>query len=514
MSSTQAKLTSRSENTTSVSGVTGTHSFDKAEVESFSEYISNELREDKDVKSKLPIHSEALFDKLKDGIIFCKLINIASPQTIDERVINMKGNLNPWQLNENLELAINSAAGIGCKTVNITRTSIQEGLPHIVLGLLWQVLKRCLTKDISIKHHPELVLLLKEGESLESFIKLPTEEILMRWVNYHMDKSGSSRKITNFSSDVTDSEIYTRLLKQIAPECCTLSPLNESDMEKRADKMLNEAAKIDCRKLVKPLDVVKGNSKLNLAFVANLFNTRPALEAPKDMTDYANLLDLDGEGTREERAFTFWIQSLGVNVANLFDDLRDGRMFAEILEKIKPGCLEGKKIEKYPRNVFQAVGNCNVCVAASEHIGVKVNNISGKDINDGNKKLVLAVVWQLMKISLLDTLKNLGGGKAVSEDDVLKWANKTVGHTTISSFEDSSLTDGVFLINLCHAISPQSCNLEMISDDKEQNAKYAISVARKIGAVVFLLWEDIVEVKKKMILSFVASLMLLSHKKK
>ena len=70
MSSTQAKLTSRSENTTSVSGVTGTHSFDKAEVESFSEYISNELREDKDVKSKLPIHSEALFDKLKDGIIF------------------------------------------------------------------------------------------------------------------------------------------------------------------------------------------------------------------------------------------------------------------------------------------------------------------------------------------------------------------------------------------------------------------------------------------------------------
>lgn len=39
------------------------------------------------------------------------------------------------------------------------------------------------------------------------------------------------------------------------------------------------------------------------------------------------------------------------------------------------------------------------------------------------------------------------------------------------------------------------------------NAKYAISMARKIGCCIFLLWEDIIEVQPKMILTFVGSLM-------
>jgi len=46
--------------------------------------------------------------------------------------------------------------------------------------------------------------------------------------------------------------------------------------------MLQEADKIDCRTFVGPSEVVKGNYKLNLAFVANLFNSYPALEKPDD----------------------------------------------------------------------------------------------------------------------------------------------------------------------------------------------------------------------------------------
>jgi hypothetical protein len=39
------------------------------------------------------------------------------------------------------------------------------------------------------------------------------------------------------------------------------------------------------------------------------------------------------------------------------------------------------------------------------------------------------------------------------------------------------------------------------------NAKYAINVARKLGCCVFLLPEDIVEVKSKLLLTFVGALM-------
>ena len=65
----------------------------------------------------------------------------------------------------------------------------------------------------------------------------------------------------------------------------------------RAERMLQEADKIGCRSFVSPNDVVSGNYKLNLAFVANLFNTYPALEKPDDFDPE----DIHGE-TREEKS--------------------------------------------------------------------------------------------------------------------------------------------------------------------------------------------------------------------
>ncbi len=67
----------------------------------------------------------------------------------------------------------------------------------------------------------------------------------------------------------------------------------------RAEKMLQQAGKIGCRKFVRPKDVVKGNQRLNLAYVAHLFNTYPALKAPDGLPDF----DLGEYGeTREEKS--------------------------------------------------------------------------------------------------------------------------------------------------------------------------------------------------------------------
>jgi plastin-1 len=43
--------------------------------------------------------------------------------------------------------------------------------------------------------------------------------------------------------------------------------------------------------------------------------------------------------------------------------------------------------------------------------------------------------------------------------------------------------------------------------EKQDNAKYVIGCARKMGCTVFLLWEDIVEQKPKMLLTFLAAVM-------
>jgi plastin-1 len=42
--------------------------------------------------------------------------------------------------------------------------------------------------------------------------------------------------------------------------------------------------------------------------------------------------------------------------------------------------------------------------------------------------------------------------------------------------------------------------------------RYAISLTRKIGGSIFLVWEDIVEVKPKMILTLIGTLMALDAK--
>lgn len=46
-----------------------------------------------------------------------------------------------------------------------------------------------------------LIALLRDGESLEDLMKLSPEELLLRWVNYHLEEAGSG-KINNFSSDI------------------------------------------------------------------------------------------------------------------------------------------------------------------------------------------------------------------------------------------------------------------------------------------------------------------------
>ena len=68
----------------------------------------------------------------------------------------------------------------------------------------------------------------------------------------HSFKAGCSRLIRNFSDDIKDSEIYTELLAQVAPKYVGLdkNALTREDWLERAEMMLTNAEKIDCRAFV------------------------------------------------------------------------------------------------------------------------------------------------------------------------------------------------------------------------------------------------------------------------
>jgi plastin-1 len=58
------------------------------------------------------------------------------------------------------------------------------------------------------------------------------------------------------------------------------------------------------------------------------------------------------------------------------------------------------------------------------------------------------------------------------------------------------LADGRFLISLCGAIEPRAVDMQYVmagetEEEKANNAKYVLSLARKLGAVIFCVWEDI-----------------------
>lgn len=133
---------------------------------------------------------------LLDGLVLCKLVNDSVPDTIDTRVLNVPRQkaLNAFQITENNNIVITSAKAIGCSVVNIGSSDIAEGREHLILGLIWQIIRRGLLSRVSLKEHPELYRLLEDGETIEELLRLPPDQILLRWFNFHLKAAGWHRK--------------------------------------------------------------------------------------------------------------------------------------------------------------------------------------------------------------------------------------------------------------------------------------------------------------------------------
>ncbi|TIB77250.1 hypothetical protein E3Q22_03120 [Wallemia mellicola] len=502
------------------------HTINEDERSEFTRHINQVLDGDADVGNKLPLPTDnfQLFDETRDGLILSKLINDAVPDTIDERVLNKpKGRtLNAFQATENNNIVIQSAKAIGCQVVNIGSQDLVEGREILILGLIWQIIRRGLLSRIDIKNHPELYRLLEQDEALEDFLRLPPDQILLRWFNYHLKNAGWHRRVSNFTKDVSDGENYTILLNQLKPAECSRQPLQQTDLYQRAEMILQNADTIGCRKYLTPNAMVGGNGKLNLAFVAHLFNTHPGLE-PLNEEEVPEIEEFDAEGEREARVFILWLNSLDVNPAvyNLFEDVSDGLVLLQAFDKIAPGSVVWRRVAK-PKpeqelSRFKRVENTNYVCELCVKNGMHLVGIQGADIVDGTRTLVLGTVWQIMRLSIGVTLSSLSkNGKQITDVDMVRWANDRVAQagkrSSMRSFKDSSLRSGHFFLDLLDALKPGYVDYSLVNDGRTDddaflNNKLAISVARKIGCLVFVVPEDLVEVRQKLVLTFIGAIM-------
>lgn len=513
------------------------HSYAQEEMAAFSDHLNYVLGDDKQLKYLMPINPEGmdLCKKISDGVLLAKFINAAAPDTIDMRAVNKrkgKRDLSLFQVNENNNLVVEAAKAIGAKVTNIGAGDLREGTdkPHLVLGLIWQLVKIQLLAQINLKEHPELIRLLKDDETLSDLLAMPAEQLLLRWFNYHLEQAEHPRRVKNFGKDVKDSECYTVLLNRINPGKCDKKALGMKDKKKRAARVLDQAKNAGVKVFIKPVDITAANERLNLAFTASVFNHMPGLEpiTEEEQKDLAGMMDDDHGDSREERAFRMWINTLGLKdlyINNLFQDCKDGLVLLKVMNKIEPGCVTWRKVEKKPKNRFKKISNCNYVVVLGKSLKFSLVTTAGSDITDGNKLLVLGLVWQMMRHHTMRFLAELShNGKQIDEKDIMAWANKQVQSTgncdiEISKFNDPQLRNGLYFINLLASVAEKIIDWDLVTDGESDedallNARYAISIARKLGCTIFLLPEDILEYRSKMCLTFTAAIMMYQLKGK
>lgn len=477
----------------------------------FAKLINKTFEGDDSLAAYLPLDPETndIFPKAEDGKIYSKLCNYICPGTVDERVL-YTGALSREDEITNVNLVLNSAKSIGC-FCDVQALDLVNGKRKDILEFFYSLLKLVVFKTITIQDFPQLLRLKGEKEEVEEMLTIDSETILIRWFNMHLKNAGYDA-LTNFGKDVKDSKRYLNLLNQISSEC-DKSAVDEADDLVRADAVLTNAEKIGTFNCLINEDIVGGSERLNLLYTAEIFNANIGMsEATSEEKMLANrLLADDEEGEREERTYRIWINSLKIpgqpKVNNLYEQCRSGVLLLKIIDKIQPGSVNWKIVDQKTKNNFKLGVNCQEVIDSCKKCKYHTVGIGGLDIRQGVKKMILAIVWQLMRAHTLQII----GEK--SEEELIAWANERVQpERKIKSLKDKSTGNGLFWLDIIASIEPRAIRWDLVTKenasekDLEMNAKYALSAARGLGGCIFIVWEDITQVKSRLLLTFLASL--------
>jgi hypothetical protein len=90
------------------------------------------------------------------------------------------------------------------------------------------------------------------------------------------------------------------LLNQLSPETCNLSAIDASP-EERAKSVVDMAKAFGCDFFLSTASINKGISKMNLLYLAAVFNVKHGLVLEESHEKFAELIQFDAEGSREER---------------------------------------------------------------------------------------------------------------------------------------------------------------------------------------------------------------------
>jgi len=242
-----------------------------------------------------------------------------------------------------------------------------------------------------------------------------------------------------------------------------------------------------------------------------------------------------------------------VYIHRLLPAVSDGVLLLKVLDRLQISAenkplVNWKKAYPKPANKFRELANCDQLIELVKKppFGFKIGTTSGRDINEKDPKHVLSLTWQLMQFHMFEFLKKIyvkkfgsiqrgGGGKTkgIDESKILHWSISTIdtalderggypaeaSHLNleqlgvhIKGFDDKTLRTSLFLLLLLWAKDVRHVNWDNVSpgetaEERFANARYALSISRKLGCMIFLQPGDIVRVKPQLILTFVGAVL-------
>uniref|UniRef100_A0A8C5J8T1 Dystrophin n=1 Tax=Junco hyemalis TaxID=40217 RepID=A0A8C5J8T1_JUNHY len=200
------------------------------------------------------------------------------------------------------------------------------------------------------------------------------------------------------------------------------------------------------------------------------------------------------------------------HIEDLFNDFRDGRRLLELLE-----CLTGQKLAKEKGSTkVHALNNVNKAIHFLQRNNVDLVNIGSSDIVDGNHKLTLGLIWNIiLHWQVKDVMKNIMAGlqQTNSEMILLSWVRQSTRkypQVNVTNFT-TSWSDGLAFNALLHSHRPDLFDWNAVASQQSpvQRLDHAFSIARQhLGIEKLLDPEDVAAAypDKKSILMYVTSL--------
>ncbi|KAJ7404896.1 hypothetical protein BTVI_70700 [Pitangus sulphuratus] len=184
------------------------------------------------------------------------------------------------------------------------------------------------------------------------------------------------------------------------------------------------------------------------------------------------------------------------HIEDLFNDFRDGRRLLELLE-----CLTGQKIAKEKGSTrVHALNNVNKAIHVLQRNNVDLVNIGSSDIVDGNHKLTLGLIWNIiLHWQVKDVMKNIMAGlqQTNSEMILLSWVRQSTRNypqVNVINFT-SSWSDGLAFNALLHSHRPDLFDWNAVASQQSpvQRLEHAFNIARQHLGIEKLLDPEVMD---------------------